>query len=115
FSPADQGNDDNVDSDVNPATGITAAIQVLGGSNIDHVFAGIMDVEAPKLSGVPADVNLNCNDPAIDSPPVVTATDNCDDQVPVIFEEEILSNGGNCMGTITIIRKWTATDNCGNE
>jgi hypothetical protein len=44
-------------------------------------------------------------------PPIITAVDNCDPNVEVVFTET--SNTVNCAGIIT--RTWTATDACGNS
>jgi HYR domain-containing protein len=68
------------------------------------------DTEAPVLSGVPANLTVECGN----VPPAanVTATDNCVPNIMVIFEEEIET--GNCAEDITVTRTWTATDNCGN-
>ena len=41
FSPVNQGNDDSADSDVNPTTGTTDIITLLGGDNVGNVDAGI--------------------------------------------------------------------------
>jgi gliding motility-associated-like protein len=75
----------------------------------------VVDDEMPVLSGVPADVNISCADP-IPSVPTVTATDNCAGNVNVVMSEQNSQFiGGNCMEyTYTILRIWTATDNCGN-
>jgi ribosomal protein S26 len=55
-------------------------------------------------------LNVECDDlPAV---PEVTASDNCDDNVEVVYGEQIVE--GNCDGNYTIIRTWTATDNCNN-
>jgi hypothetical protein len=68
----------------------------------------VIDEEAPVLVGVPADFVGECGDaPAADQ---VFATDNCDDDVPVVLTEEVI--GEEC--PLTIIRTWTAIDNCGN-
>jgi len=66
------------------------------------------DFTAPVLSANPADIQLLCGD-EIPAPITITATDNCDASVVVIFEE---INPGNC-GDIT--RTWCATDCSGNE
>ncbi|MEZ4950496.1 MAG: hypothetical protein R2784_14085 [Saprospiraceae bacterium] len=53
----------------------------------------VQDTEAPTLMGVPADITVDCNN----IPPIsgnVTASDNCDDQVQIDFEEIV--NGGGC-------------------
>ena len=68
------------------------------------------DNNLPVLSGVPANITLNCGDPFPPSD-VVTATDICQGNLPVIFSQ---SNGAdNC--TNGIVRTWTATDGCGNS
>ncbi|MBK7342575.1 MAG: hypothetical protein IPJ06_05370 [Saprospiraceae bacterium] len=60
----------------------------------------------------PADVTANCD--GGDVPPVatVTATDNCDLDVQVTFLETKVD--GTCPDSYTLVRRWTATDNCGN-
>jgi len=44
--------------------------------------------------------------------PTITALDNCDEDVPVYFEEVQSNPGSSCNNTIT--RTWTAEDDCGN-
>jgi hypothetical protein len=70
----------------------------------------VIDTTAPVLSGVPADETVECD--AIPEPSPVTATDNCSDPV-VELSENI--EPGTCLGQSTIIRTWTATDDCGNQ
>ena len=66
------------------------------------------DSTVPVLSGVPADVTVECdNVPAV---AVVTATDNCEGVV-LNFVETVVN--GNCPSNYTITRTWTATDACG--
>jgi hypothetical protein len=62
----------------------------------------------PELQNVPADITGACGD--IPAPSVVTATDNCDNNVFVDYDEEVLSEG--CPATVK--RTWTAYDDCGN-
>ena len=66
------------------------------------------DGESPVLVGVPSDVTVDCEQ--IPAPPMVTATDGCDDDVDIVYAETV---GGGCPYTIT--RTWTATDDCGNS
>lgn len=113
FTTQNQGADDTIDSDVDNG-GISAALQLAAGEDLSNLDAGFIDDEAPVLSGVPNDETLDCGDPAIGNPPVVTATDNCDANVLVQFDEETITLGGNCSGGFQVIRSWTATDNCGN-
>ena len=46
-------------------------------------------------------------------PSPITATDNCDTDVIVEFDE--VRTDGSCLDTYTLIRTWTATDNCDNS
>ncbi len=72
----------------------------------------VVDTKAPVLVNVPANVTINC-DAAIPVPANVSATDNCSTNVAVHFSESTQS--GNCPQSYTIIRTWTATDDCGNS
>ncbi len=69
----------------------------------------VVDNDAPTLSGVPSSVAQDC---AIALPPIptVTATDNCDIDPQVIFNE--INIPTNCGGSI--VRTWTTSDDCGN-
>ncbi len=71
----------------------------------------VEDTTDPVLSALPADITLECDQP-LPTPPVVTATDNCDQDVQVSLSPEIIP--GNCEDSYTMIRTWTATDDCGN-
>ena len=60
---------------------------------------------------MPANTTAECdNIPATANP---TANDNCDTDVEITFSET--TNPGACDDQFTIIRTWTATDNCGNQ
>ncbi len=72
----------------------------------------VQDTTTPVLKDVPDDMTLNCEE-AIPAAAQPTATDNCDDDVSISLNEEMM--GGACTNNFTIIRTWTATDNCGNE
>jgi uncharacterized repeat protein (TIGR01451 family) len=55
FSPADQGSDDTIDSDVNPATGSTAPITLISGqinSAVDAGFSLRADLSITKTDGL---------------------------------------------------------------
>ncbi|SEU17402.1 hypothetical protein SAMN05444285_1841, partial [Draconibacterium orientale] len=58
-----------------------------------------------------AEITAECDDVA--EAVVLTAADNCDSDVPVVFEEN--RTDGNCANSYTLTRVWTATDDCGNE
>ena len=53
-------------------------------------------------------MTVDCTDVSI--APTLLAEDNCDDNVQVILDEVV---GDGC--PYTIIRTWTATDDCGNS
>ena len=72
----------------------------------------VMDTTPPVLSGVPADINAECDDNITLATPQVTASDNCDQNVHIEFTEEEFDN--DCEGSRRIVRTWVATDNCGN-
>ncbi|MEM9917761.1 MAG: T9SS type A sorting domain-containing protein [Bacteroidota bacterium] len=67
------------------------------------------DNSPPILTGIPPDITIECRD---DSNPVVSAIDNCDQDVDISLSE--VSNGP-CDGNNTRVLTWTATDNCGNS
>ena len=75
----------------------------------------VEDTDAPVLVGIPADMTAACGQALPTAASVnVTATDNCDGNVSVTFEETTEGNEGGCAAGQTIIRTWTATDACGN-
>ena len=47
ISPANQAGDDNIDSDANPADGLTANISIVEGLSIDNIHAGVFLATAP--------------------------------------------------------------------
>ncbi|MBK6929764.1 MAG: HYR domain-containing protein [Saprospirales bacterium] len=73
----------------------------------------ISDTKAPVFNETlpPAVVNDDC---AQDVPAaaVLTATDNCDGAVTVVYTEEV--KPGTCQDQFSIVRIWTAEDLCGN-
>lgn len=81
-----------------------------GNETSESQVISIVDQTAPELSGVPADVTVECD--AVPAAALVTATDNCSD-APVQFTET--PEPGTCLGQSTITRTWSAADDCGNE
>jgi len=63
------------------------------------------------LANTPADETVECD--AIPIDPVITATDNCDSNVRILFVEE--RTNGICEDNFVLTRTWTASDNCGNS
>jgi len=80
-----------------------------GNSSTAIQTINVTDTQAPALVGVPENITASCD--AIPAAATVTATDNCDFTLTVIFSEnnQVTESCGN------IIRTWTATDNCGNS
>ena len=74
---------------------------------------GQQDVTAPEFQDpLPEDVTVPCFDiPAVAE---LTALDACDNTPEIAFSEEILGLD-ECPGTQTLVRTWTATDDCGNS
>ncbi len=71
----------------------------------------VKDTKAPVLAGCPANVTVECD--AIPAKANPTATDNCDKDVTITFNE--VKTPGNCPDSYTLTRVWTATDNCNNS
>jgi hypothetical protein len=76
-----------------------------------QISLSINDYTPPVLAGCPADVTVECD--AVPPPASVTATDNCDPNVVVVYHEA--RTDGPCTDTYTLTRTWTATDYCGNS
>ncbi|MFT4985754.1 MAG: hypothetical protein ACI81Y_001013 [Glaciecola sp.] len=70
----------------------------------------IQDTTDPVLSDCPADATAECDD--LPDVPVITALDNCSGATTVSFFEGAFA--GNCSGTYTLVRTWTAIDDCNN-
>ncbi|MBK7341934.1 MAG: hypothetical protein IPJ06_01765 [Saprospiraceae bacterium] len=70
----------------------------------------VQDNTPPVLSATPDNVSVECD--AVPAPPAITAMDNCDPDVPVVFGE--VRTDGNCPHNYTLTRTWTATDDCNN-
>ena len=68
----------------------------------------MVDTTPPVFAGVPVDVTVQCY--AIPVAPAVTAADNCDTSVDVLFREASTVAGGCGI----ILRTWNAADDCGN-
>ncbi len=82
-----------------------------GNIGLDTQLIAIKDTIPPIFDNFPTTVNESCD--TIPPAPLLTATDNCDDDVSVILVENIIP--GNCDNNYTINRIWTATDKCGNS
>jgi len=82
-----------------------------GNTDFKSQIITVQDITDPVLAGVPGDVTVECHEiPAV---PTVTATDNCDTNVDIVFSE--VRTDGVCDNTYVLTRTWTATDNCLND
>ncbi|WP_334113145.1 PQQ-dependent sugar dehydrogenase, partial [Paucihalobacter sp.] len=71
----------------------------------------IIDTTAPTfVEALPSSATVECD--AIPTAETLTAIDNCG-AASVTFSE--VENAGACLGEYTLVRTWTATDDCGNE
>jgi large repetitive protein len=72
----------------------------------------VQDKTAPSLFGVPSNVTMSCSQIMPIASKSVTAADECDKQIDIVFKETKVN--GNCPDTYGIKREWTAKDDCGN-
>ena len=72
----------------------------------------VKDTTPPTVDVVPTDTLVACEGD-VPPPPVVTATDNCDEVVAVAAASGI--NNYICKNQYQIERTWTFTDSCGNS
>jgi hypothetical protein len=89
------------------------AVDACGNSTSVSQTIIISDNQPPVILGVPQSYTASCQNfqyPAV--PSTITVSDNCSSQTTLQFQESTVP--GNCDGSYTIIRTWTATDQCGN-
>jgi hypothetical protein len=84
------------------------ATDACGNSTVVNQLVTFTDDLPPVFSFLPQNETISCGEIAI--VPNMTVTDNCDDDVSIMYEETFSSNG--C--ATSIIRTWLALDNCGN-
>ena len=72
----------------------------------------VSDTQAPVFTDPPGDISVQCDQ--IPEPAEPTATDNCDTLVTVTYNGQTLTPG-NCPHRYTLVRQWTATDDCDNS
>ena len=85
------------------------AIDLCGNTTVGTQTITVTDTTAPEFTSIPADYTAECSDELDLSLP--TATDNCD-EVNISVEEEVIA--GECANEYTLIRTFTASDDCGN-
>ena len=77
-------------------------------------FIAINDDLAPVLNGLPENATIECSDVVSNGNAGVTVSDNCDQEIEVIYTEEFIGQDDDCPETYDIIRTWVATDDCEN-
>lgn len=73
----------------------------------------VIDAKSPVIDSSPADVTISC-DESIPLIPTLTATDNCDADVEVLFSERVIQSP-TCRINFQLLRTWIAVDDCGNK
>ena len=81
-----------------------------GNASIHTQVITVDDTTAPEFNINPADYTAECSDDL--TPPVVTASDNCTEDIYIYFESVTTYN---CVNDYTLNRTWTAYDDCGNS
>lgn len=95
---------------------VFAATDVNGNTATCATSIKVKDVIAPEIANIPANITVEACDP-IPAQEVLTATDVCDADVPVVPTEASTQSATNevCgFYSYTITRNWTATDDSGN-
>jgi hypothetical protein len=87
------------------------AVDGCGNENSASITFYIYDNEAPVFTFVQADLDLECDELIPDAE--ATADDNCDGEVSISVSEQIIP--GECPQSYTLIRTYTAVDNCENS
>ena len=91
---------------VGTTTNTFVATDASGNSSTCSFNVTVTDNEKPRLIGVPANTNVQCN--SVPAPANVTATDNCPGVSAVTFNE--IRTNGSCPNSYTLTRTWSATD-----
>ncbi|MDA0945664.1 MAG: T9SS type A sorting domain-containing protein [Bacteroidetes bacterium] len=85
------------------------ATDACGNSTSATQVITIIDTTAPEFTSVPADYTAECSDEhPLDA---ASASDNCGDVTITVVAD---TTAGNCTGSYTVVRTFTATDDCGN-
>ncbi|WP_367391080.1 HYR domain-containing protein [Lewinella sp. LCG006] len=85
------------------------ATDACGNSSTYTFFVRIIDTQGPAWTYFPTDVEIACTDNVPFQQ--ATAEDGCS-TTEVSYEDEIIP--GDCAGSYTVRRRWTAADGCGN-
>jgi hypothetical protein len=86
------------------------------GNTTSHVQTiAVQDTTAPFFDGevLPQDITVDCD--AIPEAYNLSASDNCSSSEGITIDFTEVRTDGNCPNNYTLIRTWTATDECGNS
>jgi len=84
------------------------------GNSTNCVQVIVVDDSTPPVIICPDDVTIECtDDTSSDSNGIASATDNC--SIDISVSEDDVTIEGECPQEYTIIRTWTAQDECGNS
>jgi gliding motility-associated-like protein len=86
------------------------ATDVCGNTTTATQTINVEDTSAPVIAELPATATISC--PAIPEFAQATATDACNSAITLTFEDA--TTEGQCAGSYSVTRTWTATDACGN-
>ena len=104
--------DVTVDGCIHTAEYVYRAVNACGsfsGTSCTVTLEWKIDSVAPELPSIENEITVSC----METPSVVlTATDNCGEDIMTIGQDQIIE--GDCDNEYTIIRSWTFIDDCGN-
>jgi gliding motility-associated-like protein/uncharacterized repeat protein (TIGR01451 family) len=83
---------------------------ICGNESSTTATFNVIDTTDPVLTNIPADMSTECDEALPTDAP--TATDNCDNDATITLSENEIA--GDCENNYTILRAWTAKDDCGN-
>jgi putative flippase GtrA len=86
------------------------AVDVCGNTTTASQTINVEDTTAPVIAELPAPSTISC--PATPEFAVATATDACNSAFELTFAD--VTTDGQCAGSYSVTRTWTATDACGN-
>src|SRR5690606_17398577 len=81
-----------------------------GNSSTASQTINVNDTTAPVIAALPAPSTISC--PATPEFAQATATDECGSTFTLTFND--VTTNGQCAGSYSVTRTWTATDSCGN-
>ncbi|WP_320814687.1 gliding motility-associated C-terminal domain-containing protein [Flavobacterium sp.] len=87
------------------------ATDACGNSSQATQTINVQDISAPVIAALPSPTTINC--PATPVFATASATDNCGSNFTLTYLD--FTTDGDCAGSYSITRTWTATDACGNS